>query len=502
MQHASIVGSGCEILTSEQMACADKLTICHGVHSGYDLMCNAGAGVVAALMARYADAQCFNILCGPGNNGGDGYVVARLLKMAGLNVSVYSDSKPKQGSDAALAAENYDGMIYQLSNFQPDENAIIIDALYGAGLSKPLGLEAARVARAVNASAAPVVAIDLPSGVSGTSGMVLGDAFVADLTITFFRLKPGHLLEPGRGHCGEIHLVDIGIDQKVLTEITPLVFRNLPALWQNALPKPDPKQHKYSRGHTAVFSGEMPSTGAARLSALAAARIGAGAVTLFSPANAVSVNAAHLTSIMLREINHPDEVSDTLQKKPPRSVVLGPGFGLSRPIKEYVKAILMSGNRGVLVLDADGISAFSDDPSELFHEVKMSAWDVVITPHEGEFARLFPELLRQNTSKLDRALEAAKVSGCTVVYKGPDTVIAAPSGWAAINENGTPLLATAGSGDVLAGLIAGLASQEMPIWQACCSAVWIHCEAAKTFGPGLIAEDLADQVPAILRGLL
>ena len=503
MQSAQETGNGLEVLTPAEMARADRLAAEAGPHDGYGLMRNAGSGILRAVLARYPAASGFDVLCGPGNNGGDGYEVARLLHEAGLPVAIWAEGWPRPGSDAQRAAHSCPVAPQPLGGFRPQPGRVVIDALYGAGLARALDGAAADTARRCRTANATVVAVDLPSGVSGDSGSAAGEAFEAELTVTFFRLKPGHLLEPGRALCGEVVLADIGIPEAVLGEIAPSTFRNLPALWSAALPRPDRGQHKYSRGHVAVFSGGVSSTGAARLSALSAARAGAGAVTLWSPGAALVVNAAHLTAIMLRKVDTLADLDAAFAARRPDAIVLGPGYGLHRPLAETVLHVLKTAGEGTLVLDADALTAFRDEPDALFSAINASARETVLTPHEGEFARLFPDLAADGgLSKLDRARQAAARAGTVVILKGPDTVIAAPHGRAAINENGSPFLATAGSGDVLAGLVAGLCAQKMPPWQAACAAVWLHAQAASRFGPGLIAEDLPGLLPACLRELL
>ena len=503
MQSAQETGSDVELLTPDEMGRADRLGALAGPHDGYGLMRNAGAAILREVLARFADAHGFDVLGGPGNNGGDGYEVARLLHEAGMEVAVWREGVPRAGSDAEIAARRCPVEPRPLDGFSPRPQEVVIDALYGAGLTRPLDGAAARAARACRAIDARVVAVDLPSGLSGLSGRMTGEAFAAALTVTFFRLKPGHLLEPGRALCGAIVLADIGIPEAVLATIAPKTFRNLPALWSTALPRPRRDQHKYSRGHVAVFSGGVASTGAGRLSAMAAARAGAGAATVLSPGAALAVNAAHLTAIMLRKVDTPADLDAAFAARRPDAVVLGPGFGLHRPVKEMALHVLNAPGEGVLVLDADALTAFRDGPEALFAAIRASARAAILTPHEGEFARLFPDLAADHgLSKLDRVRAAAGRAGAVVVLKGPDTVIAAADGRAAINENGSPCLATAGSGDVLAGLIAGLCAQKMPPWQAACAAVWLHAEAGSRFGPGLTAEDLPGLLPPLLRALL
>jgi ADP-dependent NAD(P)H-hydrate dehydratase / NAD(P)H-hydrate epimerase len=394
----------------------------------------------------------------------------------------------------------------RLEGFRPREGVLVIDALFGAGLAKPLAGASAAAAGACREARAFVVAIDLPSGISGATGKPLGPAFEAALTVTFFRRKPGHLLYPGRAHCGELVVADIGIPAAVLDEIVPATFENAPSLWRALLPQPAIDAHKYARGHAAVFSGGPSHSGAARLSALGAARIGAGAVTLLSPANALAVNAGHLTSIMLARADEPADAVEFIGSRKVAAAVIGPGFGVGERLRGTVEALLggSDGNNGSLnglVLDADAITSFAERPDALFSRAE-GAPALVLTPHEGEFGRLFPDLAEDGgLSKLDKARAAAKQASAVLVYKGPDTVIAAPDGRSAINTNGTPWLATAGSGDVLAGMIAGLLAQKMPAWEAACAAVWIHAEAAGRFGPGLIAEDLPVLLPPVLHEL-
>jgi len=487
-----------ELLLPEEMARADRIAAAYHGRGSFELMLRAGSAVTGHLLRARAGTIAFDVLCGPGNNGGDGYVVAAQLAEAGARVRLWREGAPKAGSDAAQAAAMWTGEASPLSEFRPRAGHIVVDALYGAGLSRGLEGAAAGAAEACSAQGARVVAIDLPSGISGASGQHAGPAFRAELTITFFRRKPGHLLLPGRTLCGEIAVADIGIPEAVIAEIAPTAFENLPEVWHADLPVPSIDAHKYQRGHVAVFSGGPSSTGAARLSAAGAARAGAGALTVLSPSSAMLVNATHLTSSMLARADNADEALQFIRERRVASVVLGPGFGVGELARDMVLAVLAHKDVA-LVLDADGITSFRDQPQNLFDAAARSGSPLVITPHEGEFVRLFPDLAGDTgLSKLDRARHAAKRTDAVIVYKGPDTVIAAPDGRAAINTNGVPWLATAGSGDVLAGIIAGLLAQRMPAWQAACAAVWIHGEAGRRFGPGLIAEDLPGLLPEIL----
>ncbi len=494
-----------ELLTSAEMAEADRLTIAAGPFDGVGLMRRAGAAVAALVLARYPGASPVHVLCGPGNNGGDGYVVAKLLAEAGVAVTVWRSQMPRVGSDAAVVAEEYSGPVGDLAGLEPSSTCLVVDALYGAGLSKPVAGTEAEAIRRVEQAGAPIVAIDLPSGISGDTGAVLGTAFRADLTVTFFRRKPGHLLLPGRLHCGETVVADIGIEPDVLRTIQPRCFANGPELWLKVFPRPAIDTHKYARGHVGVFSGGPASSGAARLSAMAAARSGAGAVTLLSPANAMQVNAGHLTSIMLRRTDSLEDIKTVLAERKPSALVCGPGLGVhSAAAALALDLVGAAGPVEHIVFDADALTLFARDPDAFFAASRADrAPKLVLTPHTGEFARLFPDLAADETlSKLERVRQAAERAASVVILKGPDTVIAAPDGRAAINTNGTPYLATAGSGDVLAGITAGLLAQKMPGFDAACAAVWLHAEAARRFGPGLIAEDLPLALAPVLRDLL
>ena len=490
------------LITPDEMAAADRLAAKEGPLDLRRLMENAGMAVAREALRRFSAAEGVSVLCGPGNNGGDGYVAARILAESGLPVAVWRDAKPRPGTPAADAAAGWQGPCRPLAEFRPRRDMLVIDALYGAGLSKPLAGAAADPAKACDDAGACVLAIDLPSGVSGADGTVPGAAFRAEATVTFMRRKPGHLLLPGRDLCGDLIIADIGIPAAVLDRVAGNTSASEPGLWLEHLPALSVDIHKYARGHTAVLSGGPSATGAARLAALAAARAGAGAVTVLSPSNAMLANASHLTAIMLARIDGVDELGDFIRDRKVRAVVIGPGFGAGKRARDFVLDMLRAPGAGdfTLVVDADAITSFSDEPEALFAACKMSKSRAVLTPHEGEFGRLFPDLA-DVPSKLDRARQAAARSHAVVVLKGPDTVIAAPDGRAAINTNGTPLLATAGSGDVLAGIAAGMTAQGMPAWEAACAAVWMHAEAARDFGPGLIAEDLPDAIPAVLRRL-
>jgi ADP-dependent NAD(P)H-hydrate dehydratase / NAD(P)H-hydrate epimerase len=493
-----------ELLTPAEMGEADRLTIAGGLIDGIGLMRRAGDAVAEALLERFPDAPGVAVLAGPGNNGGDGYVVAEHLRRAGLAVTLWRDEVPRVGTDAALAAAECRVEPRPLAAFAPEPGWIVVDALFGAGLSKPVDGVYAQVLDKTAQSGARVVAVDLPSGVSGLTGAVLGTTAPADLTVTFFARKPGHLLEPGRGLCGEVVVADIGIRDEVLAAILPLTSENHPANWLGDFPMLASDTHKYARGHVAVFSGGPSSTGAARLAALAAARVGAGAVTLLSPGNALAVNAAHLTSIILRRVDGFAEAAEFIAARRPDAFVFGPAIGTGDEIGAFALDLIGAAAGRAIVLDADALTVLAKRRDAFFQRSHVDgAPALLLTPHQGEFRRLFPELATdQNMSKLDRARRAAALSNAVVIYKGPDTVIAAPDGRASVNANGTPLLATAGSGDVLGGIAAGLLAQGMPAFEAGCAAVWIHAEAARAFGPGLIAEDLPGMMPAILRELL
>ncbi len=488
------------------MARADQQTASdHGV-SGRVLMENAGCAVADCAGTMVAPTKCVSVLCGPGNNGGDGFVAARLLRERGYQVRLaLLGDREKLGGDAAEMAALWRGDVLsgdtsfvQSPEFQ--ETDLFIDALFGAGLSRAFDTDTAQMMRAINQHAAPVLSVDVPSGVNGTTGHALPDAIVATKTVTFFRLKPGHLLLPGRQLCGVTHLSDIAIPDVVLLKNPVQAFVNAPKLWSDDFPKLEPTAHKYHRGHAIVVSGGASATGAARLGARGALRIGAGLVTVASPRSAVLVNAACLTAVMIEAFESPDGLSDVFSDSRRNAALIGPGSGVGPKTRAMVSHVLQS--TADVVLDADALTSFERDSEPLFAMIKARKQQTVLTPHDGEFARLFgdeKDVAVGSSSKLQRARAAAKKSGAIVVLKGPDTVIAAPDGRAAITHTAPPWLATAGSGDVLAGFITGLLAQQMPAWQAACAGVWLHGAAADAFGPGLIAEDLPELLPSVLQ---
>jgi hydroxyethylthiazole kinase-like uncharacterized protein yjeF len=483
-----------QVLTPAEMSEADRLTEAAGTPV-FTLMRRAGLAVASAAAAM-AESGRVLVLAGPGNNGGDGFVAAAELLRRGYDVRIaLLGRRDALTGSAALAARDYDGPVEDLPPASKLGADLVIDALFGAGLSRDLNKETSALVDRVNAARVPVLAVDLPSGIDGADGSIRGRAVRATRTITFFRLKPGHLLMPGRTYCGETEVVQIGIPDSVIETISPKTFHNVPALWRHHLKGPDPEHHKYSRGHVFVVSGPADSTGAARLAAAGALRSGAGAVTVVCPPNALLVNAAHLTAIMVRAFDSPEAFARLLAKKSPVAAVIGPGNGVGSSTSGNVEAGLAT--EASLVLDADVFSSFAHDPDRLFKAVSARSHPTVLTPHLGEFRRLFDE----HVSKLDAARAAAKTSSAIVLLKGPDTVIAAPDGRAAINSNAPAHLATAGSGDVLAGIVGGLLAQRLPAFEAACAAVWIHGAAAAAFGRGLIAEDLPCLIPDVLKGL-
>jgi hydroxyethylthiazole kinase-like uncharacterized protein yjeF len=489
-----------ELLTTAEMSEADRLTIAGGT-PGTTLMENAGRAVADATARMHLERIV--VVSGPGNNGGDGFVAARHLAERGHKVRLcFVGDRAKLKGDAAQAAGRWSGAVEEASPGSLANCDAVVDALFGAGLDREVsGLPRAMI-EAINASGVPIVAADLPSGVNGTTGAIMGAAVNASRTVTFFRRKTGHLLLPGRLQCGDVEVEDIGIPEKVLEEIKPQTFANAPAFWGIAFPRPDSRGHKYSRGHAVVLSGGASTTGAARLAARGALRAGAGLVTIASPREALAINAAESLAVMVRPVDGPAELGEFLADRRRNAVVLGPGGGVGPQMREEVLAALAS--RAAVVLDADALTSFAEHPDLLSGAIRKRGGNVVLTPHQGEFSRLFQKIQEdpQSHSKLEKTRLAADFCGAVVVYKGADSVVAAPDRRATVAENGPPSLATAGSGDVLAGIIGGLMAQGMPAFEAACAGVWLHGDAATEFGPGLIAEDLPDMLPRVYRRLL
>lgn len=483
------------IITPEDMGRIDRAAAASGL-SSYGLMERAGQAVAASALRRFPGALRFAVLCGPGNNGGDGYVAARALRDAGAAVAVYAQGDPASlKGDAATAFARFWGTAAPLADYAPRPGDVVIDALFGAGLSRDVPEDVVRTIKAVRRSILPVLAVDLPSGVDGRTGQVLGAAFEAVATVTFMCRKPAHLMLPGRALAGALDVFDIGIPARILARHAQHMRVNTPAVWRLALPAQTGATHKYVRGHLAVFSGPASATGAARLSATAGLRAGAGLVTVLSPHDALPANAAHLTGVMLKAVDGGKDLANLLEDERLKTFVLGPGFGDTDKARQYVRLIAEGGRRR-LVLDADGITAFRDDPETLFPLFAGGEPRLVLTPHDGEFARLFPDLSRDKTlSKIERAQKAAARSNGAVILKGADTVIAAADGRVLLNENAPPWLATAGSGDVLAGIVGAHLAQGMPAFEAAASAVWRHGEAGRAAGDGLTAEDLPRAIP-------
>ena len=482
------------LLSCAQMAKADAFAIAGGV-PGQDLMETAGRAVAALTMQRHARRSVV-VLCGPGNNGGDGFVVARRLQEAGwpVRLALFGQVEELKG-DAAWAAGTWSGPVERWSPALLDDLPLVIDAIFGAGLSRPVDGEIAAAIDGVNERKLPIVAVDVPTGLHGDSGEILGRAFQAETTVSFFRAKPGHYSVEGLRRCGHLHIADIGIPVAALTSIDPQVWLNAPTLWAPLLRRDDIADHKYARGHLTILAGPH-ATGAARLAALAGRRVGAGLVTIAAfRSTMVAFQAAEPGNLII-EADDAAMFAHLLEDERRNAILIGPGSGVGDRTRDAVVAAL--GARRRVVLDADAITVFASEPDLLFRSI---SGPTLLTPHEGEFRRLFPDL-GGRADKLERVRRAAARSGATILLKGPDTVIAEPGGRAVINVHASPALATAGSGDVLAGLIGGLLAQGLTPFAAAAAATWLHGESALQFGrPGLIAEDLPALLPRALQSV-
>jgi ADP-dependent NAD(P)H-hydrate dehydratase / NAD(P)H-hydrate epimerase len=476
------------LLPPAAMAALDRAAIAGG-RPGPWLMENAGRAVTRAITARFAPRPVL-VLCGPGNNGGDGYVVARQLRRAGWPVRV-AGLVPREAlkGDAAWAAAG-DGPVEPLAPGGLDGAELVVDALFGAGLARALDGVAREVVETLGERRVPLVAVDVPSGVDGATGEIRGAAPEARLTVTFCRLKPGHALLPGRSRCGETVLAGIGIPDELVAAHDEGLRVNGPALWRHLLPRRATDRHKYHFGHALVVGGPKETTGAARLSAGAALRVGAGLVSVACAPEALSTYAAHLTAVMTKPVADAAALNCLLEDARLSGLLIGPGIGSGGTTRGLVAATLRA--KRPTVLDAEALTSFAgDNRAEL---LAMLRPDCVLTPHDGEFARLFDFA----GDRLSRARAASRACGAVVLLKGGDTVVAAPDGRAAVQTQAPATLATAGTGDALAGLVVGLLAQGVPAYEAAAAAVWLHAEAAERAGPGLIAEDLAGHVPAAL----
>jgi NAD(P)H-hydrate epimerase len=478
------------LLTPIQMGQADRAAEAAG-GSGDAMMEAAGAAVAVSMGGRWS-MRPVTVLCGPGNNGGDGFVAARHLQAAcwPVKVALLGDRETLRG-EAAHAASLWDGDVVPLTPQCLDGAGLVVDAMFGAGLSRPLEGQALEMVETLKARKIPICAVDVPSGLDGATGRVLGAAAAAELTVTFFRKKPGHLLYPGRGLCGELVVAPIGTPTSVLDAIAPHTWENGPDLWLDRYPWPQAESYKYTRGEVLILGGEA-ITGASRMTTEAASRAGAGMVTLAAPTAVWNIYATALTNAIVRRFDGLVAWEALLADKRRNVIALGPGAGVGAATRAFVLAALAT--KRATVLDADALTSFAEAPADLFSAIEGPC---VMTPHAGEFMRLF----HVDGDKLERTRAAAQTSGAVVLLKGPDTVIAAPDGRAIVNSNAPPELATGGSGDVLTGIIAGLMAQGMAPFEAAAAGVWLHGAAAASFGIGLVAQDLPNLLPRVLQKL-
>jgi ADP-dependent NAD(P)H-hydrate dehydratase / NAD(P)H-hydrate epimerase len=475
------------LLSVAETRAADAATIAAGT-PGMELMERAGAAVAEQALRRWPGRSAF-VLCGPGNNGGDGFVAARHLQEAGCSVRLgLLGERGRLAREAAQACAKWRGEVAQASPQLLSERELVIDALFGAGLSRPLEGNARAIVEAIGDRHLDCLAVDVPSGLDADSGEILGAAPPSKLTVTFARAKPGHYLLPGRSLCGELVVADIGISDAVIDRIGPRLWLNGPWIWGADLTPPRPEDHKYNRGHVLILAGAQ-MTGAGRLAARGARRAGAGMVTLLAAAPALAIYAGDQPGLLTAPNS---ELERYLTDRRISAVLIGPGAGRGATTRRHVLQVLGAGKPAVL--DADALTVFADAPTDLFNAIQAPT---LLTPHAGEFARLFDS----RDDKLSRARAAARTSGATVLLKGYDTVVAAPDGRGTINANAPASLATAGAGDVLAGIVLALLGQAMASFEAGAAAAWLHGAAAASHGLGLIAEDLPDALPSVLRRL-
>jgi len=488
------------LLNNEAMEQLDRDTISCGT-LGIQLMEQAGSSAVEQICHHYSPIPTL-VLCGPGNNGGDGFVIARLLAQQGFNVQV-AQALPKghYQNDAAIMEQKYIGEAIALEEcckvIDDQQYQLVIDALFGTGLNRPIEGIYHTVLQKVSTLKAPIVAIDIPSGINGNTGQVQGIAAPAMLTVTFAFKKLGHTLIPGRDYCGKIIVTDIGHPPNLLQDIRSDYIENHPELWQKYLPSPSNQSHKYNRGYTLIYGGPIACTGASRMASYAALRAGAGICSIACTPAALPIYAASVTAIMTKSYSSDAELNKMLDSNKLNALLIGPGAGVNDTTRRHT--LMMLNTQLPCVLDADALTCFSDNPQILFNAIKQRNAATILTPHSGEFDRIFG--ITTPEKRIESVMKAAMNSGAIIILKGADSIIGTPDGNVTINTHASFHLATAGAGDVLAGIIAGLLATNMPPYKAVQAAIWIHGECGIRCGKGLIAEDLIDVLPNILHSL-
>lgn len=461
------------LYTIDQIKQAEKLTKDAGVEE-IDLIERAGRGIAEFIANRF-DRRPVVFLCGPGSNGSDGFIAANILDRAGWNVRVYC-SKPVVMMEGvtAQAAKMWTGDIEMLSEIVLDDDYIVVDAVLGSGLNRALPSEITETFNAVRQEDVTVVAVDVPTGLRSDL-TVDPNTLKANYTITTTRPRIEHVLQPGAQYCGRIHVIDIGINPTTFAGMDVSAHLNSPELWSHYWRVPDSHTHKYIRGHVGILGGSE-LIGASRLAVSGAMRSGAGLGTIVTTKEAAKVYQAVVApEVMVRGFDNAKEAADKMQERHVSVCLIGPGADESLSMEDLARECAEHDMQ--VVLDGD---ALGNVPLE---------YATVITPHDGEFARMFPDLV-DIPNKLDRAKKAAAKANCIVVLKGMDTIIASPDGRAYVNNKASPWLSTAGSGDVLAGSVAGCLAQKLPPFEAACSAVWIHGTASLKLSPGMVASEL------------
>ncbi len=472
----------------------DKKTIKQYI-SGYKLMKNAGEEIFKIINKKFKKQKKIKILCGPGNNGGDGFVVAKLLKENGFqNVDLFClVAKNKLKGDAKIAADNFNNNLKNFNEFKISSNDLIIDGIFGSGLKRNISGNLKKIIEKINHKKPYCISIDTPTGINGDTGEIQGVALKSNDTITFTTKKPGHLLSPGSEYCGNVIVKDIGINLKKLS-FKPNIFENHPDNWSSKFPWPGQKSHKYTRGFSLIICGEK-MTGASRLAARAAARIGCGLLCLGVPRKSFNIYSTENPIALIEIVDDEKDLISLLKDKRINTILIGSGLGISEKKLKLILKIVKEKKR-IVVLDAD---ALKNNFKQILLKNKTK---IVITPHEGEFLQVLKDLnIKNKKNKLSIIIEFIKKTKMNLVLKGNKTLICSQDGQISINTNTSPFLATGGTGDVLAGMITGLISQGMDIFNACCASVWIHGEIGRIKGPGLIAEDLPEMIPKVLKKL-